>query len=388
LFFQPLIGGVCDSDVVEFFPLFLLQYGSLMKTLNVQLGERSYPIFIGNGLIFNQDLLGPFISGRQVCVVSNETIAPLYMKKLKKILSAYQVTEVILPDGESFKNLDTLNTIFTTLLESKHNRGTTLIALGGGVVGDMTGFAAASYQRGVNFIQVPTTLLAQVDSSVGGKTAVNHPIGKNMIGAFYQPKCVLVDISTLQTLPDREFRAGMAEVIKYGLISDRPFFEWIEANVDSLLSRDEDALIEAITRSCENKAVIVAQDEREGGVRALLNLGHTFGHVIEAAQSYKEWLHGEAIAAGMIMAADLSVRHGWLNRVDCDRIVHLLERCNLPTVAPQFISEDLFLRLMAVDKKASDSGLRLVLMRSLGESFVTNQFSTDLLCETLSAVKA
>jgi len=359
-----------------------------MKTLDVQLGDRSYPIFIGNDLLSSQHLLTPFISGQQVCIVSNETIAPLYLLKLKNTLSSYQVTEVVLPDGESFKNLDTLNLIFTTLLESKHNRGTTLIALGGGVVGDMTGFAAACYQRGVNFIQVPTTLLAQVDSSVGGKTAVNHPIGKNMIGAFYQPKCVLADISVLQTLPDREFQAGLAEVIKYGLISDKEFFEWIEVNITALLARDEACLVEAITRSCENKADIVAKDEREGGIRALLNLGHTFGHVIEAAQEYKEWLHGEAIAAGMVMAADLSVRHGWLQQRDCERIVKLLQRCGLPTAAPSFISEHQFLDLMAVDKKAADSGLKLVLMRDLGESFITNQFSKELLCETLSAIKA
>ena len=360
-----------------------------MRTLTVELGERSYPILIGSGLLSAPSSYAPYIRGRRVCIVSNETVAPLYLGTLRSALQdcdeGYQIDEVILPDGEQFKTLDTLNRIFTTLLEKRHNRQTTLIALGGGVVGDMTGFAAACYQRGVDFIQVPTTLLAQVDSSVGGKTAVNHPIGKNMIGAFHQPQVVIADTDTLQSLPDRELRAGMAEVIKYGLISDFPFFEWLENNIEQLLSGQAEVLAEAIEISCRNKAHIVSLDEREGGVRALLNLGHTFGHAIEAAQHYKHWLHGEAVAAGMVMAADLSVRLNRLPTEAMDRVKGLLQRCHLPVSAPAGIGVEKILELMAVDKKAADSGLRLVLLNAIGEAVVTDQYAAGQLRETILA---
>ncbi|WP_461480501.1 3-dehydroquinate synthase [Porticoccus sp.] len=354
-------------------------------TLTVDLGERSYPILIGAGLLKTPGLLVPYISGSQVLVVTNETIAPLYLEQLTAALPAHQVDTVILPDGEKYKNLDTLNLIFDRLLEQRHNRTTTLIALGGGVVGDMTGFAAACYQRGVNFIQVPTTLLAQVDSSVGGKTAVNHPKGKNMIGAFYQPQCVIADTTTLDTLPDREYRSGLAEVVKYGLIADADFFNWLELNADALMARQPEALATAVRRSCENKARIVSQDEREGGIRAILNLGHSFGHAIETAQSYCDWLHGEAVAAGMVMAAELSRLLGWLSLADRQRIERLLAKCQLPTWAPDNIDAKTFIALMAVDKKVLDGTLRLVLLKSLGHAVVTSDFDTDCLSRLLSS---
>jgi len=284
-----------------------------------------------------------------------------------------------LPDGEKYKNLETLNTIFDTLLSKKHNRTTTLIALGGGVIGDMTGFAAACYQRGVNFIQLPTTLLAQVDSSVGGKTAVNHPMGKNMIGAFYQPQCVIADTGTLNTLDDRQLRAGLAEVIKYGLIADAPFFNWLEENINHLLDRDPEALAYAIERSCENKAKVVSLDEREGGVRAILNLGHTFGHAIETYQSYKDWLHGEAVSVGMVMAAKLSNALGWIPENDVSRTKELLLKCELPVSAPKDMSAEKFLELMSVDKKVLDGSLRLVLLKSIGHAVVTSDFDPNCL---------
>ena len=358
-----------------------------MRTLTVELDHRSYPILIGSGIISNGSSYAPYIGGQRVCIVSNETVAPLYLDAVRGALADYRVDEVILPDGEQFKTLDTLNCVFTTLLEKRHNRQTTLIALGGGVVGDITGFAAACYQRGVDFIQVPTTLLAQVDSSVGGKTAVNHPIGKNMIGAFYQPQAVVADTDTLQTLPERELRAGIAEVVKCGLIADLPFFEWLEQNSEKLLAKEPGALAEAIERSCQNKAHIVSLDEREGGVRALLNLGHTFGHAIEAAQQYRQWLHGEAVAAGMVMAADLSVRQGLLPTESVARARALLERCQLPVAAPADISVEQMLELMSVDKKAADSGLRLVLLNAIGEALVTDQYCSEKLRETLATVR-
>ena len=353
------------------------------RTLTVDLGERSYPIFIGEGLLQTSDLLAPYIHGQQVLVVTNETIAPLYLQLLMKSLSSYQIESVILPDGEIYKNLGTLNTIFDTLLAKKHNRTTTLIALGGGVIGDMTGFAAACYQRGINFIQIPTTLLAQVDSSVGGKTAVNHPHGKNMIGAFYQPQCVIADTTTLNTLDDRQLRAGLAEVIKYGLIADAEFFCWLEANIHLLLSRDSAALAFAIGRSCENKAKVVSQDERESGIRAILNLGHTFGHAIETFQSYKDWLHGEAVAAGMVMAAELSLLMGWMSAADVCRTRELLAHCDLPVSAPKAMSSETFLELMSVDKKVLDGSLRLVLLKSIGHAVVTTDFDQNLLINLL-----
>jgi 3-dehydroquinate synthase len=354
-----------------------------IRELTVDLGERSYPIFIGKGLLQEPNLLEPFIHGQQVLVVTNETIAPLYLQQVMKGLSSYQAEPVILPDGEIYKNLDTLNKIFDTLLSNKHNRTTTLIALGGGVIGDMTGFAAACYQRGVHFIQMPTTLLAQVDSSVGGKTAVNHPMGKNMIGAFYQPQCVIADTMTLSTLDDRQLRAGLAEVIKYGLIADTEFFHWLENNIQLLLERDSTALAYAIERSCENKARVVSQDEREGGIRAILNLGHTFGHAIETFQSYGDWLHGEAIAAGMVMAAELSHLMGWVSEDDVCRTRELLALCDLPVAAPKEMSSDMFLDLMSVDKKVLDGSLRLVLLKSIGHAVVTADFDQNLLTELL-----
>lgn len=354
-----------------------------IRKLSVDLGERSYPISIGEGLLQQPGLLNPYIHGQQVLVVTNETIAPLYLQPVLESLSSFQVESAILPDGEKYKNLETLNTIFDTLLSKKHNRTTTLVALGGGVIGDMTGFAAACYQRGVNFIQLPTTLLSQVDSSVGGKTAVNHPNGKNMIGAFYQPQCVIADTSTLNTLDDRQLRAGLAEVIKYGLITDAEFFGWLENNIDLLLGRDSEALAFAIERSCENKAKVVSQDEREGGIRAILNFGHTFGHAIETFQSYKEWLHGEAVAAGMVLAAELSQAMGWLSEQEVIRIQALLVKCDLPVVPPSSMSSDMFFELMSVDKKVLDGSLRLVLLKSIGDAVVTSDFDASLLKELL-----
>ncbi|RYY76685.1 MAG: 3-dehydroquinate synthase [Gammaproteobacteria bacterium] len=358
-----------------------------MQTLSVSLGDRSYPILIGSNLLPQSNLYVPHIHSRQICIVTNNTVAPLYLEELKNKLADFYVDSVILPDGESHKNLETLNLIFTELLEKKHNRTTTLIALGGGVVGDMTGFAAACYQRGVNFIQIPTTLLSMVDSSVGGKTGVNHIMGKNMIGAFYQPQAVIADISLLKTLPAREISAGLAEVIKYGLISDYQFFVWLEQNIELLMAGDEAALSYAVLRSCENKAQVVTQDEREGGIRAILNLGHTFGHAIETAQGYGNWLHGEAVAAGMVMAADLSMRRGDISHSDFNRITNLLERSNLPTKAPQEMTPEQFIELMGVDKKVVDGRLRLVLLKSLGSAIITSDIDAGLLLETFAACR-
>ncbi len=317
-------------------------FSYLMKTLHVELGDRRYPIYIGPALLGQADLLRPHLAGRQALVVSNATVAPLYLERARAALTGLRCESVILPDGERYKTLETLNDIFTALLDHRFDRQCTIIALGGGVIGDMAGFAAACYQRGVAFIQIPTTLLAQVDSSVGGKTAVNHPLGKNMIGAFYQPRCVLADTDTLATLPDRELSAGLAEVIKYGLIRDRPFLDWLETHLEALLARDAAALSEAIERSCRNKAAIVAADERETGERALLNLGHTFGHAIETGVGYGEWLHGEAVAAGMVMAADLSARLGWLAWEQVERVRALLARARLPLAPPLALTPDDF----------------------------------------------
>ena len=358
-----------------------------MKTLPLDLGERSYPIYIGSGLLGQADLLKRHIAGSRVAIVTNETVAPLYLAKVREHLGALQPVEVILPDGEQYKTLEILNRIFDALLAARCDRRTTLIALGGGVIGDMAGFAAASYQRGVPFIQVPTTLLSQVDSSVGGKTGVNHPLGKNMIGAFYQPRAVIIDTDTLNTLPDRELASGLAEVIKYGLIRDPGFFAWLEANLDKLLARDAEALAYAIHRSCHNKAEVVAADERESGVRATLNLGHTFGHAIETGLGYGEWLHGEAIAAGMVMAADLSRRLGWLTAAETARIETLIRRARLPVRAPGSLSPARFLELMAVDKKVLDGRLRLVLLQHLGEAVVTDAYPRAELEATLTSMR-
>ena len=354
-----------------------------MKTLTVDLGDRSYPIHIGQQLLDNSDLLTRHIRSKQVMVVSNDTVAPLYLDKVMQGLSGFDAASVILPDGEQYKTLDTLNSIFTALLEARYNRDCTLVALGGGVVGDITGYAAASYQRGVAFLQVPTTLLAQVDSSVGGKTGVNHALGKNMIGAFHQPGCVVIDTDTLDTLDDRQLSAGLAEVIKYGLIRDAGFFDWLEANMAALMARDKQALAYAIERSCAIKAEIVAADERESGQRALLNLGHTFGHAIETGTGYGNWLHGEAVATGMLMAADLSARHGWVDSDTVQRTEQLLLQAKLPITAPGEMDESRFMELMAIDKKVIDGSLRLVLLKAIGDATVTGDFKAELLGETL-----
>jgi len=344
----------------------------MMKSFNVNLAARSYPIHIGGGLLRQADLILPHLTIPRAAIVTNPTVAPLYLEALAAPLRAagVRITEIVLPDGEQHKNWETLNQIFDTLLAERCDRSTTIIALGGGVVGDLAGFAAATYQRGVPFIQIPTTLLAQVDSSVGGKTGINHPRGKNMIGAFWQPKLVLADTDTLHSLPQRELSAGLAEVIKYGLIRDLPFLEWLEANMDKLLARDGAALAHAIESSCVNKAAVVAADEHETAQqdgRALLNLGHTFGHAIETGMGYGEWLHGEAVAAGMLMAAELSRRLGWLAETDVARVRRLLERAGLP-VRGAPLGAGRYLELMGHDKKNIAGKLRLVLLKRIGEA--------------------
>jgi 3-dehydroquinate synthase len=350
-----------------------------MITLTVDLGERSYPIYIGEDLLGDDTLLSEHIPGKNVLVVSNETVAPLYLDSALTMFTGKHVETCILPDGEEYKNLETLNTIYTVLLSKKLDRNTTIIALGGGVIGDMAGFAAASYQRGVHLIQIPTTLLAQVDSSVGGKTAVNHPLGKNMIGAFYQPRAVIADITTLRTLPDRELSAGMAEVIKYGLIRDLPLFGWLQANMNKLMERDADALAYAIESSCRNKAEVVVADEKESGQRALLNLGHTFGHAIEAGLGYGTWLHGEAVATGMCMAARMSLQLGWISADDFVQISNMIAQARLPVNAPIELSIERFIELMSVDKKVVDGVLRLVLLKNIGHAVITNDYSREQL---------
>jgi 3-dehydroquinate synthase len=352
-----------------------------MRTLNVDLGERSYPIYIGTDLL-RPELIAPHIPGRQALIVTNETIAPLYLERVQTMLSGFEVAAVVLPDGERHKTLATAGQIYDALLERHMDRQTTLIALGGGVVGDITGFAAATYQRGVHFIQIPTTLLAQVDSSVGGKTGVNHPLGKNMIGAFHQPRAVLADMSTLTTLPARELKAGLAEVIKYGLIMDPDFLDWLEARMPQLLAGDAEALAMAVERSCRNKAIVVGRDEREAGDRALLNLGHTFGHAIETDTGYESWLHGEAVAVGMYMAAQLSQELGWLTADAVERVRRLLAAAELP-LQPPAITPARFRELMAVDKKAIGGRLRLVLLRALGQAVVSADFDDAALSRTL-----
>ncbi len=351
-----------------------------MQTLNVDLGDRSYPIFIGSGLL-NQasSIFTPYIKGKSTVVVSNTTVAPLYLNTVKNNLDDFSTIEIILPDGEEYKTMETLGKIHTEMLEARCDRKTTVLALGGGVVGDVTGFASASYQRGVNFIQIPTTLLSMVDSSVGGKTGVNHPLGKNMIGAFHQPQCVVIDTDTVNTLDDRQLSAGIAEVIKYGYINDIDFISWLDENMEKLMQRDPDALAYAIFRSCEHKAAIVAADEKEAGQRALLNLGHTFGHAIETGMGYGKWLHGEAIAAGMVMAAQLSKEHGWITDNEVEGIKVLLAKANLPTEPPTDISPQRFLELMSIDKKVQDGVLHLVLMKSFGESFITSDYDKNAL---------
>jgi 3-dehydroquinate synthase len=370
-------------------PHLLFQDETIMQKLTVELGnQRDYPIYIGSDLLSDANCLLPYIQGRQVCIVTNTTVAPLYLDRVKNLLSDdYQVDVVILSDGEQYKQLDTIAQIYDCLLEKRHNRTTTLIALGGGVVGDMTGFAAATYQRGVNFIQIPTTLLAQVDSSVGGKTGVNHPRGKNMIGAFHQPRVVIIDIDVLQTLPRRELSAGIAEIIKYGLIKDSQFYAWLEANVTLLMSLNTDVVTATILKSCQSKADVVSADEKESGLRATLNFGHTFAHAIEAAQGYGRWLHGEAVATGMLIALDLSTRMGWVDVEEVARLRHLLKSANLPVTVPENMTERQFLDIMAVDKKVLNGRLRLVLLSSIGCAIVTEEASQEKIIESILACR-
>ncbi|MFT7223296.1 MAG: 3-dehydroquinate synthase [Cellvibrionaceae bacterium] len=361
----------------------------ILKHLTVGLADgRNYPIYIGKQLLADPKYIQTHLCGRQACIVSNEIVAPLYQHRIETALNPeYQTDSVILPDGEIHKNLNTLAQIYDGLLHNKHNRTTTLIALGGGVIGDMTGYAAASYQRGVNYIQVPTTLLSQVDSSVGGKTGVNHPLGKNMIGAFYQPQCVIIDISTLVTLPKRELSSGIAEIIKYGLICDKNFYQWLESNLDALYALDPETVAESVARSCQNKSQIVSQDERESGIRAILNFGHTFGHAIETAQGYGVWLHGEAVAAGMVVALELSSRLGWVSSKEIERLKTLLHRVRLPTTLPLDMSTDQFLSLMSVDKKVIDGRLRLVLLKGIGEAVVSSDVPIEKIRDALRACR-
>ncbi|PSC70608.1 3-dehydroquinate synthase [Micractinium conductrix] len=360
-----------------------------MKVVEVDLGDRTYPIYIGRGLLDQGELLRKHIPGKTALIVTNETVAPLYLDRCLAAVTAcggVKAEVVVLPDGEQHKTLEVLQKVWDKALECRLDRNTTFIALGGGVVGDMTGFAAAAYQRGVHFIQVPTTVMSQVDSSVGGKTGVNHPLGKNMIGAFYQPRCVLIDTDSLNTLPDRELASGISEVIKYGLIRDAPLFEWLEANMDKLLQRDPEAFTYAIERSCVNKAEVVAADEKEGGVRATLNLGHTFGHAIETCTGYGAWLHGEAVGAGTMMAADMSHRLGWIDAELLQRIRALNEKARLPVEPPPNMTVEQFRNTMAVDKKVQDGKLRLILLKGpLGGCVITGDFEVQALEDTLAA---
>ena len=359
-----------------------------MKILTIQLKDRSYPIYIGKGLLGQIDLIEPHLKQKHVAVVTNTTVAPLYLDQLMNLLHKHKIKAfpIILPDGEVYKNQDTLHLIYDALLKEKCERTATLIALGGGVIGDITGYAAATYLRGIPFIQIPTTLLSQVDSSVGGKTGINHSLGKNMIGAFYQPQCVIADIDLLKTLPQREFSAGMAEVIKYGLIRDHDFFEWLEKNIDGLMHQESSLLIEAILRSCQNKADVVEVDEHESGVRATLNLGHTFGHAIENAMGYGVWLHGEAVAMGIMMAAHLSRLMEWLTDDQYHRIFNLLQKAKLP-IDPPIISLESYLALMSMDKKVVNGKIRLVLQKGIGDSVITSDYDEKYLHATLQVKK-
>src|ERR1700744_1806763 len=358
-----------------------------MITVNVELGDRAYPIHIGADLIGQTALFAPHIAGASVTIVTNTTVEPLYGDALRAALAPLgkSVSTVVLPDGEAYKNWETLNKIFDALLTERADRKTPLIALGGGVVGDMTGFAAACYMRGVPFIQVPTTLLSQVDSSVGGKTGINHPLGKNMIGAFYQPQAVIADIGALRTLPARELAAGVAEVIKTGANADAGFFSWIEANIEALNRCEPTALAEAVKRSCEIKASVVAQDEREGGLRAILNFGHTFGHAIEAGLGYGEWLHGEAVGCGMVMAADLSVRLGHLDEASRKRLVDVVLAAHLPTRAPA-LGADRYVELMQIDKKAEAGAIKFILLKRFGETLITRAPDAEVHATLAAAV--
>lgn len=361
------------------------------QLLQVDLGDRSYPIHIQSGLLSDVSLWQPLIANRQVMIVTNTTLQELLLPKLMQCIERVEIkpsklSVTALPDGEKYKTLETVNTVFDGLLEQRFDRKCLLIALGGGVIGDMTGFAAACYQRGVDFVQVPTTLLSQVDSSVGGKTGVNHLLGKNMIGAFYQPQAVVIDTDVLASLPERELSAGLAEVIKYGLIYDEPFLTWLEQNMAGLMARDPQLLAYAIYRSCEIKAEVVAKDEREGGLRAILNLGHTYGHAIEKVQGYGKWLHGEAVGAGMVMACELSNRLGWVSPADVERATAIIAAAKLPVAPPPEMTKDDFLSTMAVDKKVLDGQLRLVLLKSIGHAIVTSDFDPIELSSQLDAL--
>ena len=360
-----------------------------MQTLSVALGERSYPIHVGTGLLGRADLVVPLLARKSVAVVTNTTVAPLFLAQFADALTreGVEVVRIVLPDGEAHKDWQTLNAVFDTLIEKRCGRDTTLVALGGGVIGDLAGFAAATYQRGVSYIQVPTTLLSQVDSSVGGKTAINHPLGKNMIGAFHQPRLVLADMDTLKTLPGRELRSGLAEVIKHGLIRDAEFFAWLEENIERLLARDAEASAHAVRRSIEIKADIVAQDERESGLRRVLNFGHTFGHAIETGLGYGAWLHGEAVAAGMVMATDLSRQLGYLSDADAIRIRSLLQRAGLPTAA-KGIAPARMQQLMSVDKKVKEGRIHFVLLERLGAATLRDDVPPAALDRTLSRLAA
>ena len=348
-----------------------------LKILNVDLGDKSYPIYIGRDLLSDKTCFEKHISGQQVMVVTNSTVAPIYLDKVIKLLDKFNVEATILPDGEQYKTLETANIIFDALLKAKFDRSATLIALGGGVVGDITGFAAASYQRGINLIQIPTTLLSQVDSSVGGKTGVNHELGKNMVGAFHQPQAVIIDVDTLETLNDREFSAGMAEIIKYGLLGNVDFLLELEKNVEAIMNRDKNLIIDAVYRSCEDKANIVAEDEFEHGKRSLLNFGHTFGHGIENILGYGTYLHGEAISIGMYMAAKLSELEGNLSVDDVERVKNILTKAKLPCNIEGEVSSENLIKAMSIDKKAIDGNIRLVLLRSVGDSFITGSYSQE-----------
>lgn len=354
----------------------------MRQRVDIELGERSYPIVIGPKLIDDATTLDALIAARNLLIVTNSTVGPLYLDRLQRALAGRRIGVVTLPDGEQYKTLDSMAQIIDALVEHRMNRDAAVVALGGGVIGDMAGFAAACYQRGIDYLQIPTTLLAQVDSSVGGKTAVNHPHAKNMIGAFHQPRCVIADTATLATLPARDYRAGLAEVVKYGFVCDAGFLDWLEENTSALLAREDAAVIHAVRRSCEIKAHVVSVDEREQGLRAILNFGHTFGHAIETASGYGAWLHGEAVAAGMAIAADMSQRLGWLDRLQAERVRRLIERLGLPVNAPR-IGAQRARELMGLDKKVLDGRIRLVLLRALGEAVVTSDYSADTLSATL-----
>ena len=357
-----------------------------METVTVDLGERSYPIYIGAGLMAKPELVTPHVAHGKVVVITNEVVAPLYLKAVEALFGDSFAEAIVLPDGEQHKHLDTVAAIYDRLMAGKYDRKTTLVALGGGVVGDITGFVAATYQRGVPFIQIPTTLLAQVDSSVGGKTGVNHAQGKNMIGAFYQPECVLIDTDVLATLPVREVKAGLAEVLKYGLIVDADYFDWLDEHCQEISALGPEQITRAIRVSCEIKADVVTRDEREGGVRALLNLGHTFGHAIETATGYGTWLHGETVAMGMVMAADLSRRLGWIDSESAQRIRQVLEeKYGMPVIPPADINEERYLDLMASDKKVEQGTIRFVLLRGIGNGVIKGGIDEQLLRQTLSA---